>query len=66
MQNPNAANQPRPQFERTPEAFPKLTVFPDGWDLSAILPASQAGKTQACLAQISKAEPHAGSANPVQ
>jgi hypothetical protein len=29
-----------PQFERSPEAFPALTIFPDGWDMSELLSAS--------------------------
>ena len=29
-----------PQFERSPEPFPSLTIYPDGWDMSEI-PESQ-------------------------
>lgn len=27
-----------PQFERSPEGFPALTIYPDGWDMSELLP----------------------------
>jgi hypothetical protein len=37
MQIHNAKTDSFPQFERSPESFPKLTVFPEDWDLSAIL-----------------------------
>ena len=46
----NPANNPRnfvsgntppnhfPQFERSPESFPDLTIFPPGWDMSELKP----------------------------
>ncbi len=37
MQSYTAKTKLFPQFERSPEAFPKLTIFPEAWDLVQIL-----------------------------
>jgi hypothetical protein len=47
----NAKTDSFPQFERSPESFPKLTVFPEDWDLSAINPPAQPGDTKPMIHQ---------------
>lgn len=37
-----------PQFERSPEAFPALTIYPDGWDMSELLSPSDTIPPEIC------------------
>jgi hypothetical protein len=65
MQTHNANTDAFPQVGRSPESFPKLTVFPDDWDLSAILPPTQPGDKKSSIHQkFSEQGTNAGTSNP--
>ncbi len=70
MQTHNAKTGSFPQVERSPESFPKLTVFPEDWDLSTILkdgvvmPPTQPDETKVLVNQkITEPGTNAGTSN---
>ena len=64
MQTHNAKTGSFPQVERSPESFPKLTVFPEDWDLSAIMPPAQPGESKSWIHQkFSEPGTNAGTSN---
>jgi len=49
-----------PQFERSPESFPDLTIFPPGWDMSEMKPTDPASDGQVTMNMNSRRSKTAG------
>jgi hypothetical protein len=64
MNEKNPTRKMYPQFARSPEPFPNLTTFPDGWELSDVLETTDqmASETDEST-QLAEGEGHAQGEN---